>query len=190
MALSINDILRDLGTEVETQTPQPQAVVESAETTNDLNYEKISNYLAYLATPDSVVDELAKLAVLQDFVQQNGITMDKVASLDIQFTDEKTVMLKAACELLSQLNEKVASLTEANAMRTEAEKLARKLSSAGHIDNEKILDKVAELSQHSREDLRALEKALELTKQGSGLNLGSLSETSSDLDPMLEYLLS
>ncbi len=191
MSLSMNDILRDLGVASSKEVPVP--VVESVNVPTEAiaedTVQKIATYLDYLASPDSIVDELAKLAVLQDFINQRQISMDKVAELQLEVVDtEKNGMLKVASDLIKDQYNQIIALKNQLEIRAEAEKVASKLHKAGHIDASNILEKVAELSAQSKEELRTLDKALDLTKEGGRISLGSLS-TKPDSESFLDYLL-
>ena len=194
MTFSISDILRDLGASEHIEAPAPvlESVKSSQNVETELDPQKIATYLEYLATPDSVIDELAKLAVLQDFISQNNISMDKVASLSLEIRDvQKEGMLKQASALLNKQTQEIKELQEQIILRSEAEKIATKLHLAGNIDAENILDKVAELVTQGRDELRTLDRAIDLTKGSKNINLGDLSSRSDISDnPFLDYILS
>lgn len=194
MALSINDVLRELESADEpnkgqsVQISTTSAVTVPTNTIVETDPEKVASYLDALATPDSLIDELAKLAVLQDFIEENNIPMDKVASIPMEIRNDSYIsMLKVASELIRE----TAQLREKMKVRDQAEKLAKLLSAGGHIDQSDILDKVAELSTQSMSDLNTLEKALELTKNGSKISFGSLSDrVDASENIFLDYILS
>jgi hypothetical protein len=193
MELSISDILKDLGHESGTEkVAAMEPVMETEKTANEpQDAEKIALYLEALAKPDSVIDELAKLAVLQDWVATQNIPMDKLAEADFEVRDEeKTSMLKTASELVRSLQTQVYELEEKAELRKEAESLAKKMCKSGHISQEDLLDKVAELSEETRDELRTLDRALEFAKTANPF--GSLSnENKTDSDnPFMDYILS
>ena len=145
MALSINDVLRELESADEpnkgqsVQISTTSAVTVPTNTIVETDPEKVASYLDALATPDSLIDELAKLAVLQDFIEENNIPMDKVASIPMEIRNDSYIsMLKVASELIRE----TAQLREKMQVRDQAEKLAKLLSAGGHIDQSDILDKV------------------------------------------------
>ncbi len=195
MAFSITDILNDLGVSEQKEVPKP-AVLDSVSkepaVQNEIDVNKVAQYLEYLASPDSVIDELAKLAVLQDFISQRNIPMDKVASLSFEVTDpQKETLLKTAAALLLELSDRVADLNAKVEARDFAEKIASKLYQAGHIDASSILDKVAELATQDKDELRTLDRALDLTKEGGRVNLGMLSSKPDYSDnPLLDLIFS
>lgn len=188
MSLSINDILKDLGHEEDVpETPSVPNVESAAPAVPEV--EKISAYLEELAKPDTIIDELAKLAVLQDWVKANNIEMDKIASYQFEFKDdEKSNMLKTASQLITDLSNEVQALKGKEEKRAQAENIATKMASSGHITYGEILEKVAELVEQPQEELRAIERALELTKTSS--RLGSLSTSHYDSgNSLLNYIL-
>lgn len=195
MALSITDILNDLGVSEQKEAPKPvvlDSVNKEPVVQPETDVNKVAQYLEYLASPDSVIDELAKLAVLQDFISQRNIPMEKVASLSFEVTDEtKETLLKTAASLLVELNTKVNDLTNKAEARNFAEKIASKLYQAGHIDASSILEKVAELAAQDKDELKTLDRALDLTKEGGRVNLGMLSSRPDYSDnPLLDLIFS
>jgi hypothetical protein len=192
MAFSINDVLRELDVELNDPTPTIEKVakLENAET---LEPEKVAEYLESLASPDSILDELAKLAVLQDWVEAHGVNSDDLLDYSMEFRDDRRIsMLKAASLTVRAMQRKLAELEDRETRRNHAVKIAQKMYSAGHIDRGSILDKVAELTQQSLEELHTLDKALDLTKKSNGtLTFGSLSDQSNNSEnPLLDYILS
>lgn len=193
MAFSITDILNDLGVSEQKEAPK-NVVLESINkdpvTQEGPDVNKVAQYLEYLASPDSVIDELAKLAVLQDFISQRNIPMEKVASLSLEVTDNpKETLLKTAASLLLELDTKVKDLQNKIESRQFAEKIASKLYQAGHVDASSILEKVAELAAQDKDELRTLDKALDLTKEGGRVNLGVLSNKPDYSDnPLLDLI--
>lgn len=190
MSLSISDILKDLGTDETPIVEEKSAKAVESVAPEVPEADKIASYLESLAKPDTIIDELAKLAVLQSWVEANNIEMNKLASMPFEFQDnEKASMLKAASQLIKDLSKQNTLFVEQNEKRAQAEAIATKMASFGHINNNEVLEKVAELIEQPREELRALEKALELAKTGSVL--GTLSSDKSDTgNSLLDYILS
>jgi len=189
MALSISDILRDLDPNSQLEQAPESATSHVKVAEEAPSVEKVALYLESLASPDSVVDELAKLAVLQDWVEAQRIPMHKLAEANLEVRDdERITMMKSASLMIRDLQSQVNELTEKTELRKMAENIAKRMQNSGHISHDEVLDKVAELAEQSRDELTTLNKALDFAKTAGGL--GSLSDNRNDTDnPLLDFLL-
>jgi len=190
MAFSITDILRDLGVE---DTKLPTVAPENAEKTASIeepDIEKVAEYLDHLASPDSLIDELAKLAVLQDWAEANQLTPEMISQLSWEYKDNERVnMLKSAGKMVKELSKENKTLKKKESHRKCAESVAKKMCSAGHIAHNQILDKVAELMESSEDELKTYDKALDLTKMGKALPFGSLSDKRNSDATFTDYIM-
>lgn len=192
MAFSINSVLEELGVTVENPTFAPPAPAENGNADTLMEPEKVAEFLDALASPDSLVDELAKLAVLQDWVAANNINENDLLNCSVDFQeDEKASMLKRASASVRQMQARIEELEARETRRGEAVKIAKKMYSAGHISRDAILDKVAELIDQPAEELKALDRALDLNSSGKTAAFGSLSDQSTGGEgSFLDYILS
>lgn len=103
--------------------------------------------------------------------------------------DQKEIMKIAASQLRS-LSQEVKIFRETEERRTLVEAILSK--TASDWSGQEVLEKQGEFLDKELEELKIIDKAVELQKTGE-LNLGSLSSQSSvsedDLDPLTAYLV-
>lgn len=101
----------------------------------------------------------------------------------------KNDIMKTAASHLRSLSAEVQNYRDMDERRTHVENIMEKL--AENMESNEVMSKYAEYMQKDVEELRIIEKALELSKTGE-LNLGSLSTQAADngdLDPLTALLV-
>jgi hypothetical protein len=98
-------------------------------------------------------------------------------------------IMKIAASHLRNLSAEVRAYREKEERRECVERIIR--NTASDLSGSDFLDKYAEYMEKDLEELKVIEKALELTKTGE-LNLGELSAQAADngeLDPLTAFLV-